>query len=37
MSETRYKIVFDGTLLPGVEKATAQLNLADCSKAMPPP
>ena len=33
MSETRYKIVFDGTLLPGVEKATAQLNLAELFKS----
>ncbi|MGE8413764.1 MAG: DUF805 domain-containing protein [Pseudomonas sp.] len=32
MSETRYKIVFDGTLLPGVEKSTAQLNLAELFK-----
>ncbi|UMZ11492.1 DUF805 domain-containing protein [Pseudomonas sp. MPFS] len=32
MSETRYKIVFDGTLLPGVEKTTAQLNLAELFK-----
>ncbi|KAF0867174.1 DUF805 domain-containing protein [Pseudomonas sp. LD120] len=33
MSETRYKIVFDGTLLPGVEKSTAQLNLAELFKS----
>ncbi|MFK3792595.1 MULTISPECIES: DUF805 domain-containing protein [Pseudomonas] len=32
MSEIRYKIVFDGTLLPGVEKSTAQLNLAELFK-----
>ncbi|BAQ77248.1 uncharacterized protein POS17_5554 [Pseudomonas sp. Os17] len=33
MSETRYKIVFDGALLPGVEKSTAQLNLAELFKS----
>lgn len=33
MSKTRYKIVFDGTLLPGVEKSTAQLNLAELFKS----
>lgn len=32
MSNTRFKIVFDGALLPGVEIATAQLNLAQLFK-----
>lgn len=29
MSDNRFKIVFDGALLTGVEQSTAQLNLAD--------
>ena len=33
MSDTRYKIVFDGALLPGVEITTAKLNLADLFKS----
>ena len=33
MSEPRFKIVFDGSLLPGVEKNTAQLNLAELFKS----
>ena len=33
MSENRYKIVFDGTLLPGVDLSTAKLNLADLFKS----
>lgn len=33
MSENRFKIVFDGTLLPGVETMTAKLNLADLFKS----
>lgn len=32
MSEPRYKIVFDGALQPGVDLATAKLNLADLFK-----
>ncbi|MCX7078985.1 MAG: DUF805 domain-containing protein [Pseudomonas sp.] len=32
MSENRFKIVFDGALLPGVEITTAKLNLADLFK-----
>ena len=32
MSEVRYKIVFDGALLPGVEATTAKLNLAELFK-----
>jgi uncharacterized membrane protein YhaH (DUF805 family) len=32
MSENRFKIVFDGTLLPGVEITTAKLNLAELFK-----
>ncbi|OPK06734.1 MULTISPECIES: DUF805 domain-containing protein [unclassified Pseudomonas] len=33
MSENRYKIVFDGALLPGVEATTAKLNLAELFKS----
>jgi uncharacterized membrane protein YhaH (DUF805 family) len=33
MSENRYKIVFDGTLLPGVDINTAKLNLAALFKS----
>ncbi|MGJ7514773.1 DUF805 domain-containing protein [Pseudomonas baetica] len=33
MSENRFKIVFDGTLLPGVDIATAKLNLATLYKS----
>jgi uncharacterized membrane protein YhaH (DUF805 family) len=33
MSENRYKIVFDGALLPGVEVTTAKLNLAELFKS----
>ncbi|VVO34506.1 DUF805 domain-containing protein [Pseudomonas fluorescens] len=33
MSENRYKIVFDGALLPGVEATTAKLNLAQLFKS----
>ncbi|WP_338583447.1 DUF805 domain-containing protein [Pseudomonas sp. MAG733B] len=33
MSENRFKIVFDGTLLPGVELSTAKLNLAALYKS----
>jgi uncharacterized membrane protein YhaH (DUF805 family) len=33
MSETRYKIVFDGALLPGVDINTAKLNLAALFKS----
>jgi uncharacterized membrane protein YhaH (DUF805 family) len=33
MSENRFKIVFDGTLLPGVDIATAKLNLAELYKS----
>ncbi len=33
MSETRYKIVFDGALLPGVDITTAKLNLAELFKS----
>ncbi|WP_419708328.1 DUF805 domain-containing protein [Pseudomonas sp. NFX224] len=33
MSENRFKIVFDGTLLPGVDLATAKLNLAALYKS----
>lgn len=32
MSDTRYKIVFDGALQPGVDVTTAKLNLADLFK-----
>ncbi|MBX9406564.1 DUF805 domain-containing protein [Pseudomonas baetica] len=32
MSDTRYKIVFDGALQPGVDITTAKLNLADLFK-----
>jgi uncharacterized membrane protein YhaH (DUF805 family) len=32
MSETRFKIVFDGALLPGVDATTAKLNLAELFK-----
>ncbi|KAA0943085.1 DUF805 domain-containing protein [Pseudomonas sp. ANT_H14] len=33
MSDNRFKIVFDGALLPGVEVSTAKLNLADLFKS----
>ncbi|UVL99175.1 DUF805 domain-containing protein [Pseudomonas atacamensis] len=33
MSDTRYKIVFDGVLQPGVDLTTAKLNLADLFKS----
>ncbi|UWF48798.1 DUF805 domain-containing protein [Pseudomonas sp. N3-W] len=33
MSENRYKIVFDGALLPGVDATTAKLNLAELFKS----
>jgi len=33
MSENRFKIVFDGALLPGVELTTAKLNLAELFKS----
>jgi hypothetical protein len=33
MSEHRFKIVFDGTLLPGVDINTAKLNLAALYKS----
>lgn len=33
MSDSRFKIVFDGTLLPGVESTTAKLNLAELFKS----
>ena len=33
MSDNRFKIVFDGTLLPGVESTTAKLNLAELFKS----
>ena len=33
MSDNRFKIVFDGALLPGVESATAKLNLAELFKS----
>src|SRR5688572_26303600 len=33
MSDTRYKIVFDGALQPGVDFTTAKLNLADLFKS----
>ena len=33
MSDPRYKIVFDGALQPGVDIATAKLNLADLFKS----
>src|SRR5476649_1628973 len=33
MSENRFKIVFDGALLPGVESTTAKLNLAELFKS----
>lgn len=33
MSENRFKIIFDGTLLPGVDIATAKLNLATLYKS----
>jgi len=32
MSDSRFKIVFDGALLPGVDLTTAKLNLADLFK-----
>jgi uncharacterized membrane protein YhaH (DUF805 family) len=33
MSDNRFKIVFDGALLPGVEMTTAKLNLAELFKS----
>ncbi|KAB0566531.1 DUF805 domain-containing protein [Pseudomonas sp. R11F] len=33
MSDNRFKIVFDGALLPGVESTTAKLNLAELFKS----
>lgn len=33
MSDSRFKIVFDGALLPGVESTTAKLNLAELFKS----
>ncbi|MDO7896534.1 DUF805 domain-containing protein [Pseudomonas citrulli] len=33
MSETRFNIVFDGALLPGVDTTTAKLNLAELFKS----
>lgn len=33
MSDSRFKIVFDGALLPGVESITAKLNLAELFKS----
>ncbi|RON44759.1 DUF805 domain-containing protein [Pseudomonas frederiksbergensis] len=33
MSENRFKIVFDGALLPGVDATTAKLNLAELFKS----
>ncbi|MFC6336847.1 DUF805 domain-containing protein [Pseudomonas sp. CCM 7891] len=33
MSDNRFKIVFEGALLPGVEASTAKLNLADLFKS----
>ncbi len=33
MSDNRFKIVFDGTLLPGVDSTTAKLNLAELFKS----
>jgi len=33
MSETRFNIVFDGALLPGVDATTAKLNLAELFKS----
>lgn len=33
MSENRFKIVFDGALLPGVDVSTAKLNLAELFKS----
>ncbi|MEB0046923.1 MULTISPECIES: DUF805 domain-containing protein [unclassified Pseudomonas] len=33
MSENRFKIVFDGALLPGVDVATAKLNIAELFKS----
>jgi len=33
MSENRFKIVFDGALLPGVDSGTAKLNLAALFKS----
>ncbi|MEK1835383.1 MAG: DUF805 domain-containing protein, partial [Pseudomonas sp.] len=33
MSENRFKIVFDGALLPGVDVTTAKLNLAELFKS----
>ncbi|WP_339531950.1 DUF805 domain-containing protein [Pseudomonas mucidolens] len=33
MSDNRFKIVFEGALLPGVEPTTAKLNLADLFKS----
>ena len=33
MSDNRFKIVFDGALLPGVDVTTAKLNLAELFKS----
>ncbi|BBP67377.1 hypothetical protein PHLH5_49180 [Pseudomonas sp. Cab53] len=33
MSETRFNIVFDGALMPGVDTTTAKLNLAELFKS----
>jgi hypothetical protein len=33
MSDNRFKIVFDGALLPGVDITTAKLNLAELFKS----
>ncbi len=33
MSETRFNIVFDGGLMPGVDSTTAKLNLAELFKS----
>lgn len=33
MSDSRFKIVFDGALRPGVESTTAKLNLAELFKS----
>lgn len=33
MTETRFNVVFDGTLLPGVDLTTAKLNLAELFKS----
>ena len=33
MSENRFKIVFEGALLPGIDAITAKLNLAELFKS----